>query len=388
MTTQLAAIAQEFSFPSTLGLCLYFHHVEDGLTVKPRISDDSWPSIWSYLSDSLSTAERRPLFSGRVEFDIDLRLARWYASWLSSIHRELSDYHVPPFRSTGPLSAHFRRESQDTLHKGRYFDMAEDSLTQPSEPNHHVPRKLSFAEGSFTQPSEPNRHVLRKLSLAEHSFTQPSEPNRHVPRKLSLAERFDLAPVRPDVSRPAFPPPDVQSAGSQFVQEEETKKSRDTLDTRVKSWRERALLIPKPVTATGKATANLPTDTLINNELLLASAKLKMEDFTWSISSAGPKSYDSSSPVSEAHVSSVHLASRLAGSVCLTPSVRGLDSLESISHGSSGTTVWPYIEYSTKSRPPVVASYDIGITNSISAYPYLNICEFYDFFHVCILDLL
>jgi hypothetical protein len=323
---------------------LYLHHVEDGLTVKPRISDDSWPSIWSYLSDSLNTAARRPLFSGRVEFDIDLRFARWYTSWLSSIHRELSDYHAPPFPSTGPLSAHFRRESEDTLHEGRYFDLAEDS---------------------FTQPFEPKSHVLRKLSLAE---------------------RFDLVPVRPDLSRPAFPPPDVQSAGSQFVEEEEPKKSRDTLDTRVKSWRERALLIPNPTTATGKATANLPTDTLINNELRLASsAELKMEDFTWSISSAGPKSYDSSSPVSEAHVPSVHLASRLAGTNCLTPSVRtsfrpedddsfsplldnyrtstpNLDhrlhgrsvsaefepSLPSfLSHGSSGTTVWPYTGRST-----------------------------------------
>lgn len=295
MITQLAAIAREFNFPSTSGLCLYFHHVEDGLTVKPRISDDAWPSIWSYLSDPLDPSERRPLFSGRVEFDIDLRLARWYTSWLSTIHRELSDYHIHPFPSTGPLSthSHLRGESQVTLPETRSLD----------------------------------------IDVAEHLFTQPSEHNRrHVPRRLSLAERFDLVPVRPDVkssSQSAHSPPDVQSAGFQalstIVQEEEPKTSRDTLDTRVKSWRESALLIPIPLAATGQTSldpANLPNDMLIDNGALPASAELKLEDFTWSISSAGPKSCDSSSSVPEAHVPSVHLASRLVGTVCSTPSIR------------------------------------------------------------------
>jgi len=72
MIAQLAAIAREFNFPSTSGLCLYLRHVEDGLTLKPRISDDSWPSIWSYLSDpSGGPDEPRSLISGKVEFDID-----------------------------------------------------------------------------------------------------------------------------------------------------------------------------------------------------------------------------------------------------------------------------------------------------------------------------
>lgn len=302
MITQLTAIAREFSFPSTSGLCLYFHHVEHGLTVKPRISDDSWPSIWSYFSDPSGPNERRPLFSGTVEFDIDLRLARWYPSWLSSIHRELSHYHG---QSTGPLSthSHFRGESQDTLREGRSFD-------------------IDVAEDSFTQPSEPN--------------------HRHVPRKLSLAERFDLVPARAEVSQPAFSSPDVwQSAGSRvlstIVQEEEPKASSDTLDNRVKSWRESSLMNSNPLIATEKTSlepANLPSATPINSGLPLASAELKIEDFTWSISSAGPKSYDNSSPVSEVQVPSVHLASRLAGTVCLTPSVCtsfGPDSLDSIS---------------------------------------------------------
>ncbi|KAF8812476.1 hypothetical protein BYT27DRAFT_7182923 [Phlegmacium glaucopus] len=306
MTTQLAAIAREFNFPSTSGICLYLHHVEDGLTLKPRISDDSWPSIWSYLSDPLGGPnERRPLISGKVEFDIDLRLARWYASWLSSIHRELSDYPAHNFPSTGPLLTHSRGESQATLPEGRPFE----------------------------------------FDAAEHSLTQPSEKNRrHVPRTLSLAERFDLVPVRPDVkpsSRLALSPPDVQSTGSQvlstIVQEEDPEISRDTLDSRVKSWRDSALLIPSPLAAAGQTSLdpeNLPNDMAINNELPLASVELKMEDFTWSISSAGPKSCNSPSSVSEAHVPSVHLASRIAGTVCSTPSVCtsfGPDSSESIS---------------------------------------------------------
>ena len=302
MITQLAAIAREFNFPSASGLCLYFHHVEDGLTVKPRISDDSWPSIWSYLSDPLAPNERRPLFNGKVEFDIDLRLARWYASWVSSIHRELSEYHAHSFPSTGSLVTHFRGDSQATLPEGRSLD----------------------------------------ADLPEHWFTQPSEHNRrHVPRKLSLAERFDLVPVRPDVkpsSRSAFSLSDVQSQLlSTIAQEEEPKTPRDALDIRVKSWRDSALLISTPFAATGQTSldpVNLPNDIPINNELPPASAELKMEDFDWSISSAGPKSCDSLSLISEVYVPSVHIASRLAGTVCSTPSVCtsfGPDSSESIS---------------------------------------------------------
>lgn len=77
----------------------------------------------------------------------------------------------------------------------------------------------------------------------------------------------------------------------------------------------------------------------INHESPPASAELKMEDFTWSISSAGPKSCYSTSSVLGAHVPSVHLASRIAGTVCSTPSVCTSfrpDSTESISLMSWG----------------------------------------------------
>ena len=336
MITQLAAIAREFNFPSTSGLCLYFHHVEDGLTLKPRISDDSWPSIWSYLSDPSGPNERRPLFSGKVEFDIDLRHARWYASWLSSIHRELADYYAHTFPPAGPSLSHYREEIQATLPKGRPFN----------------------------------------VDIAEHSFTQPSEQKRrHVPRTLSLAERFDLVPVRSDAkpnSRPALFPPDVPSASSQvlstIVQQEEPKSSRDTLD-RLKSWRERSLLIPNPLQPLSKS---------LDHELLPTSAELKMEDFTWSISSAGPKSCDSPCLDSEAGDPSVHLASRIVGTVCSTPSICtsfGPDSYQCIS-----PTSWRYapsvhiasrLAGSVCTSPSICTSF--GPDNSAPSFPFLDI---------------
>ncbi|KAF8165310.1 hypothetical protein B0H34DRAFT_855699 [Crassisporium funariophilum] len=292
MSNQLTAIAREFNFPSISGLCLYLHYIEDGLTLTPRISDDSWQSLWGHLSDPLAPNERRPLISGKVEFDIDHRLARWYASWLSSIQRDIYDHPLHSYPSTAPSLAHFRAESRTTLADGRH-------------------------------PEDES---------AENSFVQHSAPiTRHVPRKLSLVERFDSLSARPDIkvaSRTTVSPPDLLSSGSQvlttILQEEEPKTARANLDNRVKSWRASALLTPAPLAATGQTSldpANLPNDMSIENETTSAENEvLKMEDYAWSISSAGPQSCGGISPTSWVRAPSVHLASRLQGSVCTTPS--------------------------------------------------------------------
>jgi hypothetical protein len=48
--------------------------------------------------------------------------------------------------------------------------------------------------------------------------------------------------------------------------------------------------------------------------------ELKLEDYTWSVSSVGPPSFGDVSPPPSSRPPSIHLANRLEGSVCSTPS--------------------------------------------------------------------
>lgn len=293
MFGQLTAIAREFNFPSTSGLCLYFYYTEDGFTLTPRISDDSWQSLWGHLSDPPLPNERRPLISGKIEFDIDHRLARWYGPWVSTIHREVSDasQHYP---YTAPSHGHFRGESRTTTTDGRIFD---DDTGENS-------------------------------AIQQHS----APVTRHAPRKLSLVERFESPSARPDIKptpRALGTPPEYFPSSSQvlspIVQEDEPKSARQDLNSRVKSWRASAQLSPTPLAATGQTSLeppNLPNSMALDPTHEVEVEELNMEDFTWSISSAGPQSPGEVSPVSWVRVPSVHLDSRLEGSVCTTPSIQ------------------------------------------------------------------
>ncbi|KDR83704.1 hypothetical protein GALMADRAFT_133125 [Galerina marginata CBS 339.88] len=295
MFAQLTAIAREFSFPSTSGICLYFHFVEGGLTFTPRITDDSWQGLWSHLSEHLLPNERRPVISGKVEFDIDLRLARWYPAWLSAILREFPENPTHYYPSTAPSLAHYRRES--SLADSRQFE--EDTVDNPAIHQHSAPI------------------------------------GRHVPRKLSLVERFDASSsARPDVKtnpRSVISPPDTILSSSHvlstIVQEDEPKTAKQNLDTRVNSWRASAVLSPNPLAATGQTSLdppnlpnNMPIDTPVETPSPVEE-KMRLEDYTWSISSAGPQSCDYASPTSWSDAHSVHVANRLEGSVCASPSV-------------------------------------------------------------------
>lgn len=290
MFGQLTAIAREFGFPSTSGICLYFHYVEGDIVSIPRITDESWPVLWSHFSDPAFSSERRALVSGKIEFDIDHRLARWYGPWLSSFVREASDASMS-YPHTAP-HGHFRGESRTTT-DGRFFD----------EEN---------GEGSAIQ--------------------QHSAPVRLVPRKLSLVERFESPAFRPDV-RPVplslgTPPesiPAVSQALSPIRQEDEPKSARQDLNSRVKSWRASAQLGPTPLAATGQTSLeppNLPNTMVLNSDGDAEGKSLRMEDFAWSISSAGPQSEGAFPQSPWFHSPSVHLDSRLVGSVCSTPSVQ------------------------------------------------------------------
>lgn len=289
----MTAIAREFNFPSTTGLCLYPHFVENGITMTPRISDESWPLIWAHVFEASTPSVQRSPINGKIEFDIDLRQARWYASWISSSHREYVDQPFPS-NSTAPSLVHFRADSKATFRDDQVDDQEDSRMITP--------------ESIITAPTA-----------------------RHIPRKLSLVDRFDSMSSRSasrPASRSALSPPEQLQLSSQILspifQEEEPKSARHALDSRVKTWRASAVLKPTPLSNTGQTSlepANMPNDVSIDDGILeTPDEELNLADFAWSISSAGPNEYDPMSPMSWDRVPSVHIANRMEGSVCMTPS--------------------------------------------------------------------
>lgn len=294
MYGQLTAIAREFNFPSTTGLCLYFHITENGTTMTPRISDETWQFIWNHIFEATTPAptQRSPI-SGKIEFDIDFSQARWYSSWISSSHRDHLELPFSTNPSAAPSLAHFREESKSTS--------VDDHVDEHSQTPTRLPTRLN-------------------------EIVAPTA--RHVPRKLSLVDRFDAVSIRSGSRRSALSPQELAHPTSQtlspIVQEEEPKSARHALDTRVKSWRASAVLKPTPLAAIGQTSlepANMPNTLPIDDTLISTSdQELNLADFAWSISSMGPDDDEPISPMSWDRLPSVHIAHRMQGSVCMTPS--------------------------------------------------------------------
>ena len=170
--------------------------------------------------------------------------------------------------------------------------------------------------------------------VGENIHQQSAPISRHVPRKLSLVERFDVSSSRPDVKlTPRLvdtPPGKVPSASqilSTIVQEDEPKTAKQDLAIRVESWRDGAVVTPSHLAASGQTSldpANLPNHVLLDtlgSSPTVDEVELKLEDYTWSVSSIGPPSPNDVTSLPRGRALSVHLANRLEGSVCSTPSV-------------------------------------------------------------------
>ncbi|ESK96032.1 salivary gland secretion 1 [Moniliophthora roreri MCA 2997] len=290
MYGQLSAIAREFNFPSTTGLCLYFHFSENGVVSTPRISDDSWQMVWSPFLES--SPSQRPPICGKIEFDIDLRFARWYSSWMASAHRDHVDVPVSVAPSTAPSVAHFRQDSRVT--------------------------DLDY----FT----PNEDEASSVSIAPQTTAR-----HHTPKKLSLVDRLDSLSVRsysrpPSRDRIALTPPEqsASQALSPIFQEDEPQTAKLDLENRVKNWRASASLTPTALALkqgqTSLEPANMPNTLPLDDSMeTVGDGEINLEDFAWSVSSQGPGDDDEISITSWDRVPSVHLANRVEGSVCLTP---------------------------------------------------------------------
>ncbi|KAJ3556821.1 hypothetical protein NM688_g1810 [Phlebia brevispora] len=325
MNGQLGAIAREFGFPSHAGLCLYLHTTVDGITTTPRISDESWQMLWSAYFEPRSPTSTVPTgqlpISGRIEFDIDMRKARWYEVWLGSGRRDLVDVPVSVTPSRPQSVFHWRGDSRTTF----LDDQQEDQMDSGS--------MLTIARG-HSRPG--SRHIPRKLSLLDRiEGLSIRSGSRLVPRNLSPPSPGPLA-------REAVP------GLSPVVQEDEPKTARKDINMFVNSWRASASLAgSSPLAATGQTSldpANMPNDLPLAEVEL--DEELNLDDFAWSVSSLGPPDYgsweddDEVQSIESWRLPSVHLDRRLQGSVCLTPTTQTSwgpvwDSEDDISSASS-----------------------------------------------------
>ena len=292
MYGQLTAIAREFNFPSPVGLCLYLHVTEQGISMAPRISDDIWPSLWSHLFESRSPGPSFQMpICGRVEFDIDRRKALWLNSWLTSDRRHAVDVPV----SVPPSLSHHRGDSKTSLFDDRSDERLEDLSNMPA-----------------------------------------TSRSRHIPKKLSLVDRLEFTSSLAN----AITGSDTADAlsNSLGVLEEETKPAIIALEKRVESWMASSSVAPTPMAKTSQISPdpeNIPNNLQLSDFNISADAEeeINLNDFAWTASSLGPLEYGSlPSAVPESHVVSVHLDRRLEGSVLLTPSTAtswGPESLDS-----------------------------------------------------------
>ncbi|KAI0028469.1 hypothetical protein K488DRAFT_89714 [Vararia minispora EC-137] len=274
---QLTAMAREFNFPSIVGLCVFLHITEQGITTTPRVSEETWQILWGHLFDARSPSvgiSQIPV-CGRIELDIDVYKARWYDSWVAQRQRAA----VP---SVAPSVSHWRGDSRTTFLEDHPDDRSE-SLPPPRP--RHVPRQLSlldrFESGSAV--SSLNNTMLRGMPEAE---------------------------------------PDVPTA----VPEHELEhRPDDRLSRKVRSWRASSSLAPSPMAATGQISldpVNMPNGIEIQSPPVIEDEEqeLRLEDFQWSVSSEGPGDYETLDTPSEwRRVPSVHLDARAEGSVLLSP---------------------------------------------------------------------
>ncbi|KAF9221998.1 hypothetical protein BS17DRAFT_229063 [Gyrodon lividus] len=291
---QLNAIAREYNFPSTVGLCLYLHICENGITMTPRISDDSWQYLFGHLFENRSptTGQQLPI-GGNIEFDIDLDKARWFDAWVSGTLRD-PDPMFPLVVPSHSSSAHHWRE---------------DSRTTNADEQQHIDERWD-ASGSQTLATNSRSATLR-----------------HLPKKLSLVDRLEAQAVHSipehQVLNDLPPMPQTVLPLSPIPQSAVPQTSKTELQRRVNSWRTTTELCPVSMAEAYQLApdAGVPAAATMDEYALRHDPReaINLAEYNWSVTSAGPITPVLESPVSSCRLPSVHLDRRVNGSVILTP---------------------------------------------------------------------
>lgn len=204
LSSQVALIARDYGLPSVAGVCVY---VDIGYGTAPhdviqtvRATKEAWATLWRpYLSAEAVTLQLRGsdhvlastcgsaqanyknvAIAGRIEFDIDLRRARWFCEWCSP--------------SSGHLSAQRNHPSESTRHRtsSTFSEMALepskfsgfDALASTPNASPSV-SKLSYTRGTSTacspylsvSHSPPRPEALPASLLPIQVDSEKKDPN-------------------------------------------------------------------------------------------------------------------------------------------------------------------------------------------------------------------
>jgi hypothetical protein len=214
---------------------------------------------------------------GRIELDVDPAKARWFDAWVAQ--RRRVPHSVAP--SVAPSVSHWRGDSKTTFLEDAVDEQHSDILALPPRPR-HIPRQLSL--------------------LNDRLETGSIASSIHLPTAFRTSRTLEPELEQPEPAAPA---------------------RDDKLANRVRSWRASSSVAPSPMAATGQISLD-PAHMPNNMELRSPEGEgdeLRLEDFQWSISSAGPADEEPAETPAEWRSSpSVHLAARAEGSVMLSPS--------------------------------------------------------------------
>lgn len=220
--------------------------------------------------------------------------ARWYTSWLASLHR------IGETLVENTSTIYHRRDSIAELPTNNYDPTLSENMRQS-----HVPA-----------PASVSRHVPRKLSLVDRLERFDSLGMRPIVKNLSPP-----APISPDYEPEPGSLPPLKQAG-------ESRKAKSTLEKKVESWRTASLNTPSSLAAKGQTSlepANMPNALPLDHipldpETDDTVSVLNLEEYTWSISSAGPQSHFEGSIATTSRLPSPDLGERHVEDCPETPS--------------------------------------------------------------------
>lgn len=290
MYAQLAAIAKEFNLPSTSGVCIYLHVSKADMNISPRISDDTWQLLWGPHFNAEETMAPSPSglpICGKIEFDVDIRKARWYESWLNRQERHIAlDASIPA--SIAHTMSRWYNDHRET-NQDEFDAAGADNMSVSAPRARLIPRPLTLA----TAQNEGSNRMASKYKVinshdGEGYATESIASGSKRRRRLSPVVQMD----------------------------ESVPSKQNDLDTLVRNWRAATPMAPV-------IPRDVPGDSLQDPDTLdsRALSEIDMNDFQWSVSSPGPMSPLPYSPEYGAPLPSVNIERRMAGSVILTPSV-------------------------------------------------------------------
>lgn len=275
------------------------------MNITPRVTDETWQLLWGHFFIPDQHAPSYPAhqlpIGGRIEFDIDVRKAKWFGAWVRSRGRMLQ---FSDLQSVG--GSHFRRDSRNTT--------PEDDVDPESEANLSPP-----AQSLLSAPSG-RAHTIRQLSLLDRR--QGELPSI---RTTSLWRTPQQAPVNSAIAEVDSIPPSragLAPTSSAKARRPSSSKEKD-IDNMVRTWRQSTPTAIPPVALdldTGAAVDPPLASAIRDSESGIEEPELNLDEYTWTPSSAGPNSWAAGS-IDVSYVSpSIHLADRLAGSVAMTAS--------------------------------------------------------------------